>query len=749
MAQFLLLYNKTLTTIKILNKKGKKGMKNLLTLFVLVLISSQVLGQNFQSDNYSYKNRKEVVSLPTNGIGSTITSKQNGSWNSKSTWNGNKIPTSNDNVIIDHQVSLNADKGCLDLTVNSNGKLTLNSIYWLYCYGNLINNGIITLNDGNSTYSTMLMLYGNFTNNGTLSSQGTYTRIDFYGTTPQTFTHDGTITGYIYSLGLGNSTGLTLSQNKNFPIVRLNLFSGSITNSNKIVLGNGSFALIQRGVSNATEPSGLLSSAPTINGSSSLYLRYDGSSTLTTTGFEIPTSNSVYYIYSNNNNNTILSKSITITNKLELNQGKFQIGANTLTFENSNLFINGGQIEGGNTSNLILNGDTSVVELPALTLNTLTLNKSNGITLKGNVIITNALNLNNGILNTQNKSITFTSTSQSPVETSTKRIDGIAVMETRTIGTGSFSFLGAYFAAASQSLGNVTITRRTGDIAIGHGNSNQSIACNWDIDAQYQPTNGRNMTYNWFSVYDNGNFFGETNRGQVYYSTDGGYNWSSIGNLVNPVTGTTTRALTISTTHYSRWSVASENGPLPVKLNSFTSSISGNNVKLNWITTSEENNSGFEIYRSELNKNDFVKIGFVTGKGNSSTPTNYSFEDKKLNSGKYEYKLKQVDYNGNYEFFKLSNTVEVTNPGKFTLSQNYPNPFNPVTKIDYSLPSNSKIRIDVYDITGKLIKTLVNETKNAGFYTVEFNASSISSGVYFYSMTSDNFKEVKKLTVIK
>lgn len=724
-------------------------MKNLLSLFVLILITSQVLGQNFQSDNYSYKNRKEVVSLPTNGIGSTITSKQNGSWNSKSTWNENKIPTSDDNVIINHQVYLNVDKGCNDLTINSNGRLTIYSMYWLYVYGNLMNNGSLILNNGNTSFSTMLLLYGNFTNNGTLSSSGNYSRIDFYGTNPQNFTHDGTISGQIYSLGLGNSLGLTLSQNKTFPIVRLNLFSGTITNSNKIILGNGTFALIQRGESDASKPSGSLNSAPTINGSSSLYLRYDGSSTLTTTGFEIPSTNSVYYIFSNNNNNTILSKSVSVTNKLELNQGKFQIGSNSLTLENSNLYINGGQIEGGSTSNLILNGDTSVVELPALTLNTLTLNKSNGLTLKGDVTITNLLNLNNGVFDTQNKSIIFTSTALTPVETSTKRIDGTAVMETRTIGTGSFNFLGAYFAAASQSLGNVNITRRTGDIAIGHGNSNQSIACNWDIDAQNQPTNGRNMTYNWFSVYDNGNFFGETNRGQVYYSTDGGSNWSSIGNLVNPVTGTTTRALTINTTHYSRWSVGSENGPLPVKLNSFTSSISGNNVKLNWITTSEENNSGFEIYRSELNKNDFSKIGFVTGKGNSSTPTNYSFEDKKLNSGKYEYKLKQVDYNGNYEFFKLNNSVEVSNPGKYTLSQNYPNPFNPVTKIDYSLPSNSKIRIDVYDITGKLIKTLVNETKNAGFYTVEFNASSISSGVYFYSMTSDNFKEVKKLTVIK
>lgn len=724
-------------------------MKRIFTLIIAILLTTQIFGQNIQQYSNTLTNRKTVILQPKSGLGTTITSRQNGYWGSTSTWNGGVIPTSNDNVIINHQITMNSDFGCNDLTLNSGAKLTLLSMYWLYNFGNVMNNGTIVLNDGNTTYSTMLMLYKNFTNNGTLTSTGGYTRIDFYGTTAQTFTSDGTITGQIYSLGLSNTAGLTLGQNKTLPIVRLNLFSGAITNSNKIKLGNGTFALIQRGVSGATSPAGSLTSAPAINGTSPLYLRYDPSTTLTTTGYEVPSTNSVYYIFSNNSNNTVLASSISITNKLEFNQGKFQIGANTLTFANSSLYINGGQLEGGSTSNLVLNGDTSVIDLPAITLNTLTLNKSNGITLKGNVIITNLLTLTNGVLNTTNKTITFTTTAQNPVETSAKRIDGTAIMDARTIGTGSFNFLGAYFAAATQSLGNVNISRRTGTIAIGNGNSNQSIACNWDIDAQNQPTSGRNMTYNWFSVYDNGNFFGDNNRGQVYYSVDAGSNWSSIGALVNPVTGTTTRALTINTTHYSRWSVGAENSPLPVKLNSFTSGVSGNNVKLNWSTASEQNNSGFEIYRSELNKNDFSKVGFVTGKGTTNNTSSYSYEDKKLNSGKYEYKLKQVDYNGNFEFFVLSGSVEVGNPVKFALSQNYPNPFNPVTKIDFTLPVNSNVKIIVYDITGKVINTLVNESKTAGFHTVVFNASNLSSGVYFYSMTTENFKDIKKLTVIK
>ncbi|TRZ52222.1 T9SS C-terminal target domain-containing protein, partial [bacterium] len=180
------------------------------------------------------------------------------------------------------------------------------------------------------------------------------------------------------------------------------------------------------------------------------------------------------------------------------------------------------------------------------------------------------------------------------------------------------------------------------------------------------------------------------------------------------------------------------NKPLPVHLSSFTSIVSGRNIKLNWVTTSEQNNSGFDIERKSTEDN-FAKVGFIEGKGTVNTPSNYSYEDRNLQTGKYYYRLKQIDNNGNFEYHNLSGSVEIGIPAKFNLSQNYPNPFNPVTKINFDLPDDNKISIEIYNITGKLVtKLLNNEFRSAGYYTIYFNGSSLSSGVYFYRFIAES-----------
>ncbi len=192
--------------------------------------------------------------------------------------------------------------------------------------------------------------------------------------------------------------------------------------------------------------------------------------------------------------------------------------------------------------------------------------------------------------------------------------------------------------------------------------------------------------------------------------------------------------------------------PLPVELSAFTSTINLRDVTLNWTTVSESNNSGFDVERSSVNS-QWSKIGNVTGSGTSNNIHNYSFTDRGLSSGKYNYRLKQTDFNGNFHYYDLSNEVNVGIPDKFNLSQNYPNPFNPSTKINYDIPFDSKVSIKLFDMSGKEVATLVNEPKAAGYYTINFNASSLSSGVYFYRISAEangqSFVSTKKMILVK
>ena len=189
----------------------------------------------------------------------------------------------------------------------------------------------------------------------------------------------------------------------------------------------------------------------------------------------------------------------------------------------------------------------------------------------------------------------------------------------------------------------------------------------------------------------------------------------------------------------------------PVELISLSSFVNRNDVILNWTTSNEINNYGFEIEKKEntLQTSEWLNAGFVKGSGTTNETKNYSFVDRNLQSGKYKYRLKQIDYNGNFQYFELNSIVEIGTPQKYYLSQNYPNPFNPVTKIDYELPYDGKVVLKIYDITGRELYTLVNDYKQAGYNSVEFNASNLASGVYFYSLNTEKFTKVLKMVLIK
>jgi hypothetical protein len=198
-------------------------------------------------------------------------------------------------------------------------------------------------------------------------------------------------------------------------------------------------------------------------------------------------------------------------------------------------------------------------------------------------------------------------------------------------------------------------------------------------------------------------------------------------------------------------------GILPVELSSFTSIAQGRTILLNWSTQTEKNSDKFEIERADLKGNDnliWTNVGSIKAAVLSNSPKQYSFLDKNLQSGKYQYRLKMIDNNGTFEYSKLIET-EVVQPKNFELCQNFPNPFNPSTLINYNLPYDSKVILEVYNITGERICELVNEEQSAGYYSVDFGSSSLSSGVYFYRITAvdkatgNNFSAIKKMILLK
>lgn len=193
-------------------------------------------------------------------------------------------------------------------------------------------------------------------------------------------------------------------------------------------------------------------------------------------------------------------------------------------------------------------------------------------------------------------------------------------------------------------------------------------------------------------------------------------------------------------------------GPyVPVELSSFSASVSGQKVELNWITATEVNNDRFEIERSS-DLVSFEQISTLKGAGTSTSPLSYSFTDEKPLAGVSYYRLKQVDFDGTFSYSDVVNADVTIN--SYQLSQNYPNPFgngsqSNSTSINYTLPERTSVKLGVYSITGELIEYIVDEIQEAGVYSVNYSSTKLPAGVYFYTITAGNFRETAKMTITK
>jgi len=195
--------------------------------------------------------------------------------------------------------------------------------------------------------------------------------------------------------------------------------------------------------------------------------------------------------------------------------------------------------------------------------------------------------------------------------------------------------------------------------------------------------------------------------------------------------------------------------PLPVELLSFSSSVINNDITLNWTTATETNNSGFQIERRETKNErseEWKTITFVNGNGTKTEPQTYFYKDEKLSAGNYQYRLKQIDFNGTFEYSNIVE-AEILPPAKFSLEQNYPNPFNPSTNIQYAIASKQFVSLKIFDLLGREIVALVNEEQPAGNYTIEFKPESsiknLVSGAYLYQLKAGEFIQTRKMILLK
>ena len=189
----------------------------------------------------------------------------------------------------------------------------------------------------------------------------------------------------------------------------------------------------------------------------------------------------------------------------------------------------------------------------------------------------------------------------------------------------------------------------------------------------------------------------------------------------------------------------------PVEFTAFTASANYGEVNLQWITATETNNQGFEVQRS--NGSDFETIAFVAGHGTTTETQVYNYSDKSVGVATYSYRLKQIDFDGTFDYSKVINAT-VPAPAQFALDQNYPNPFNPSTKINFQLKVDSKVSLKVFNILGQEVATLINTNLVAGAHNVNFDASKLNSGVYLYRIEAtgidgSNFMDVKKMILTK
>lgn len=405
-------------------------------------------------------------------------------------------------------------------------------------------------------------------------------------------------------------------------------------------------------------------------------------------------------------------------------------------------------------ANYTYNGSAAQVMgtgLPA-TVNNLTINNANGVTLSASTAVDGTLSLMSGDLDLNGNDVSLGTSgilSETPGNT-VKGTSGV-ITASRSLNAPDVLTNIAGLGIGIGSLADLGTTAITRGHAVQTGNGNSSIRRYFDIT----PANNTGLNATFGMMYDVSelNSIPESNL-TLFKSVDNGVTWTGQGGTVN----TLFKVIYITDVNsFSRWTAGNSLAPLPVQLASFSATYVTNvGVRLDWMTISEINNYGFEVQRSAQRGSGYASVSpVIPGHGTTNEPRMYTFTENGVPSGQWFYRLKQIDLDGSIHFSEpvsvdvLTSVAEVA-PREFMLHQNFPNPFNPSTQIRFTVEHPAATKLEVFNLLGAKVATLFDGIAEPGrSYTISFDAQNLSSGMYLYRLESGNRIQLRKLTFVK
>ncbi|MBX2991735.1 MAG: T9SS type A sorting domain-containing protein [Bacteroidetes bacterium] len=643
-----------------------------------------------------------------------------------------------------------------------------NSSALLSLDGNYTQTGGIFIQRSISTGTSVVTMGGNFSISGgtyNISGAGAVGVLNLAGnfslTDTSTFTETSSGSGSVNFTGMTNytSTGTRFANTVNFTV---NSGATLMLGESDFGLGSdGTFTLSGGGTLGIGHPSGIAISGTASNirvtglrsySSTANYIYTGDASQVPGPGLPLTMNN---LTFRNPSGTTFPDLATYIVNgNLTIDAGGAFVAGNGSTFHlKGNWTKDPAGIFNPGTGKFLLNGTTPQT-MSGSTFYDLEINNAAGVELLTNETVSNILTLTNGVLTTGSNRVIVTNSSSEAVEITSGSING-TIQRTLPASAGTYRFTDFYtymVLDGTQNAQNVTITSHPFQWPTPIANQAAAIRRYYEMIVP-SPFTAAELHLAYDSATENENGIGLLQLG-FFRHRPGTTSWEKLGGN-GDLNEVFQHFAGIFSTKFAMGDVLQA---LPVQLASFTGAVvNNNNVRLDWRTFSEVNNYGFYVQRRNMGATEWAEIpgSFVPGHGTTNEPRNYTYTDITGITTATQYRLKQVDLDGTQHYTEpilvdSPTSVPETAPMVFALSQNYPNPFNPSTEIMFTVEITGRATLDVYNALGQKVATLFDGIAEAGQYNrIQFNASGMASGVYFYRLVSGQKSDLKKLMLLK